>query len=100
MTYTAKLAIFPPLKAPIPYEGIAEEFATMDAAWAAAYCTLKAVMDGEIAELAPRLREGIQLAQLTYIEPLTEVHGFLIYDRTGAEVGNWTSLDEALARYT
>lgn len=99
MTYSVRLAIFPPWKAPIPYETLNEEFATVEAAFAAAKRILLPTLERELAELTPQLQPRIEQAVIAVAVPPVEVHGFVIYDSTGGEVGNWTSLDEALERF-
>lgn len=98
MTYFAKLAIFPPWKAPIPYKTLDEEFATLDAARGAAERILRPIMERELAELSPQLQPQKEPTLISIAVPPAAVHGFVIYDGAGVEVANWTTLDEALER--
>lgn len=102
MTYTVQLAVFPPWKAPIPYETLAEAFPTQAAAAAAGANALAPVIERERAELASELQprsttaEGRSITSMPV--PERPVHGYLIYDGDGVEVGNRTTLDAALER--
>ncbi|NIX77930.1 hypothetical protein [Microvirga terricola] len=71
----------------------------MDAAWVAAERILRPITERELAELAPQLQPRTEQAEISITVPPVEVHGFVIYDHTGVEVGNWTTLDEALERF-
>lgn len=102
MSYTVKLAIFPPWKAPVPYDTLAGSFATtMEAAEAGAEA-LAPVTERELTNLASGLRPRLERAgerRVTAIDvPQGAVHGYLIYDETGVEVFNWTTLDVAVER--
>src|ERR1700712_5445420 len=102
MSYTVKLAIFPPWKAPVPYETLAEMFATAAGAAEAGAKALEPITERELADLAssltPRSQRGGE-GWATAIEvPEGSIHGYLIYDETGVEVFNWTTLDVAVER--
>ena len=101
MSYTVKLAIFPPWKAPVPYKTLGETFATMAEASSAGEKVLAPITERELAELAPRIRprsERVGERWVTAIAvPEEEVHGFVIYDEAGVEAFNWTTLDAAMA---
>ncbi len=102
MNFKVKLAIFPPWKAPLPYETLVEVFAsTSDAAEAGARA-LAPITECELADLASSLNPRSQRAGegwVTAIDvPEGAVHGYLIYDETGVEVFNWTTLDAAVER--
>lgn len=102
MSYTVKLAVFPPWKAPVPYETLPGVFATAAGAAEAGAKALEPITERELADLASsltprsrRLGEGWAIA----IEvPEGSIHGYLIYDETGVEVSNWTKLDVAVDR--
>lgn len=100
MGYTAKLAMFPPWKAPVPYETLPMTFATVADAWSAAEKALSAITARELIEIAPHLqprseRSG-ELLVTAIAVPEEAVHGFIIYDEAGVEVANWTTLDVAV----
>ncbi len=102
MSYTVKLAIFPPWKAPVPYETLIGVFATAAGAAEAGARALEPITERELANLASSItprsqRVGERWA--TAIEvPDWSIHGYLIYDKTGVEVYNWTTLDVAMER--
>lgn len=102
MSFTVKLAIFPPWKAPIFYETLAGVFPTAAGAAKAGARALEAITERELAGLASVLRPRSQRTGegwVTAIEvPEGAVHGYLIYDETGVEVSNWTTLDVAVER--
>jgi len=104
MSYTVKLAIFPPWKAPLPYVTLSEFFATETEAAEAGANALAPITERELTDLASGLHprsERCGERWVTAIDvPEGAVHGYLIYDETGVEVGNWTTLDVALARAT
>lgn len=98
MSYTVKLAIFPPWKAPTPYETIDCSFATIADAAKAAQVALASTVSEELAALMAHLEpvSGGDFAAVCV--PEVPVHGFVIYDAVGIEVGNWTTLDVAVSR--
>jgi hypothetical protein len=102
MSYTVKLATFPPWKAPIPYETLVGVFPTAAGAAEAGARALETLTGRELADLTPVLSPRSQRAGegwVTAIEvPEGAVHGYLIYDETGVEVSNWTTLDVAVDR--
>ncbi len=102
MSYTVKLAIFPPWKAPVPYETLTRVFATAERAAEAGAKALEPITERELADLASGLKPRSQRVGegwITAIEvPEGSVHGYLIYDETGDEVFNWTTLDVAVER--
>ncbi|PJI55902.1 hypothetical protein CTI14_01145 [Methylobacterium radiotolerans] len=102
MSYTVKLAIFPPWKAPVPYKTLTEVFATAAGAAEAGARALAPITERELADLAsclsPRSR-CVGEGWVTAIKvPKGSVHGYLIYDETNVEVSNWTTLDVAVER--
>lgn len=100
MSYTVKLAIFPPWKAPISTETVGT-FATIEQASAAGRTALMPIMERELPALGNLNAASAQAGgqSLTRIDvPETPVHGYLIYDAEGTEVGNYTTLDEAVER--
>ncbi|WP_288584709.1 hypothetical protein [uncultured Methylobacterium sp.] len=102
MSYTVKLAIFPPLKAPVPYAALARVFATTTEAAEAGTKALAPITERELADLASGLQprsEQMGESWVTAIDvPEGAVHGYLIYDEAGYEVFNWTTLDVAVER--
>ncbi len=102
MSYTVKLATFPPWKAPVPYETLREVFATRAEASAAGAKALAPLTGRELENLASQLQPTSELAGdrcvTSLIVPDRSVHGYLIYDEDGVEVGNWTTLDVAVER--
>ncbi|KQS75012.1 hypothetical protein ASG32_07910 [Methylobacterium sp. Leaf361] len=102
MSYTVKLAIFPPWKAPIPYETLIGVFATAAEAAGAGAKALEPVTERELADLASSITPRSQRVGegwATAIEvPDWPIHGYLIYDKIGVEVHNWTTLDVAVER--
>lgn len=102
MSYTVKLAIFPPWKAPIPYAALAGVFATTTEAAEAGARALAPITERELADLASDLRPRSERAGKTWVTaievPEGAVHGYLIYDEAGYEVFNWTTLDVAVER--
>ncbi len=102
MSYTVKLAIFPPWKAPVPYETLDGVFPTAAEAAKAGASALEAITERELADLtsvltpkSQRTGEGV----VTAINlPEGAVHGYLIYDEADVEVSNWTTLDVAVER--
>lgn len=100
MSYTVKLAFFPPWKAPAPYETLAGAFATTADAIEAGEKALAPVTERELAGFAADLKpqrareEGITAIAV----PERAIHGFLIYDEAGIEVFAWTTLDVAVER--
>ncbi|WP_232631691.1 hypothetical protein [Methylobacterium sp. Leaf118] len=102
MAYTVKLAVFPPWRAPVPYETLAETFPTQAVAALAGAYALAPSTERERAERASELQprsttvEGRAITSVPV--PEDSVHGDLIYDRDGVEVGNWTTLDVASER--
>jgi hypothetical protein len=101
MSFTVKLAMFPPWKAPVPYETVASAYASISDAAEAGAKALAPITERELADLATRLQpksERSGEAWVTSIDvPEEATHGYLIYDETGVEVSNWTTLDVALA---
>lgn len=102
MSYTVKLAVFPPWKAPVPYETLTEVFATAARAAEAGARALEPITESELADLAaglaPRSQRMGEGWGTTIEVPEGSVHGYLIYDETGVEVSNWTTLDVAVER--
>lgn len=99
MGYTVKLAVFPPWKAPIPYETLAPVFDTGPEAAAAGAAALAPITERELASvLQPRSAGAEGGSILAVTVPDCPVHGYLILDENGVEVGNWTTLDVALER--
>ena len=102
MSYTVKLAIFPPWQAPVPYDTLAGSFATITEAAEAGARALEPITERELADLASSLTPRSQRVGkewVTAIEvPKRSVHGYLIHDETGVEVSNWTTLDVAVER--
>ena len=102
MSYTVKLAIFPPWKAPLPYATLAGSFATTREAAEAGAEALAPVTERELTELASDLQTQSEYAGerrlVSIAVPEGAVHGYLIYDETGVEVFNWTTLDVAVER--
>ena len=102
MSYTVKLAIFPPWKEPLPYETLTELFKTVSDALVAGKRFLDPVTESDLAAIAHKLEpesRSVGTGSVTSIAvPANDVHGFLIYDAAGIEVFNWTSLDEAVER--
>lgn len=102
MSYTVKLAVFPPWKAPVPYETLTEVFATAAGAAEAGARALEPITERELTDLASGLAPRSQRrgeGWVTAIEvPEGSVHGYLIHDETGVEVSNWTTPDVALER--
>ncbi|MCJ2121203.1 hypothetical protein [Methylobacterium sp. J-077] len=102
MSYTVKLAVFPPWKAPLPYEILAEVFASASDAAEAGAKALAPITECELANLTSGLNPRSQRAGegwVTAIDvPEGAVHGYLIYDEMGVEVFNWTTLDAAVER--
>jgi hypothetical protein len=102
MSYTVRLAIFPPWKAPVPYETLGGVFPTAAEAAKAGGKALAAITERELAALASVLRPRSQRTgegRITAIEvPEGAVHGYLVYDETGVEVSNWMTLDVAVER--
>jgi hypothetical protein len=98
--YTAKLAMFPPWKAPVTYETLPVVFATVADAWFAAEKALTAITARELLEIAPQLQPSSKadswLSVTVIAVPEEAVHGFIIYDEGGVEVANWTTLDVAV----
>jgi hypothetical protein len=102
MSYTVKLAIFPPWKAPVPYETIVGAFATKVEAADAGTKALASITERELAnllyDLKPRsFRAGGQWVTAVGA-PEGSVHGYLIFDEAGVEIFNWTTLDVAVER--
>jgi hypothetical protein len=102
MSYTVKLVIFPPWKAPVPYETLTGAFATAQGAAEAGAKAIEPLTESELADLASGLKPRSQRVGegwITALEvPEGSVHGYLIYDETGVEVFNWTTLDVAVER--
>ena len=102
MNYKVKLAIFPPWKAPVPYETLAGAFTTTAEAAEAATKALAPITEHELVNLASDLMPRSQRAgeqQVTAVAvPEGSVHGYLIFDKAGVEVFNWTTLDVAVER--
>ena len=102
MSYTVKLAVFPPWKAPVPYETLSGLFASYSEAAEAGAKALGLITERELAELNSGLNARSQRVDGTTVKaidvPSTPVHGYLIYDEAGVEVGNWTTLDVAVER--
>ena len=102
MSYTVKLAIFPPWKAPVPYETLTRALATTAEAAEAGARTLEPITERELADLASGLAPRSQRVDERWVTafkvPEVSVHGYLIYDETGVEVSNWTTLDVAVER--
>ncbi len=100
MSFTVKLASFPAWKAPVPHETLGEAFTSVAAAFDAGKQALAATMARELAAVASIIQprsERLEAGPLTVIDvPSEAVSGFLILDETGVEVGNWTTLDEAV----
>ena len=102
MNYTVKLAIFPPWKAPAPYETLTGAFTSIAEAAEAGTKALAPITERELVDLASDLQPRSQRAgerQVTAVA-VTEgsVHGYLIFDKAGVEVFNWTTLDVAVER--
>ena len=102
MRYTVKLAVFPPWKAPVPDETLTEVFATAAGAAEGGTKALERITERELADLVFGLasrsqRVGERWVTVTKV-PEGSVHGYLIYDETGVEVSNWTTLDVAVER--
>ncbi len=104
MSYTVKLATFPHRKAPIPYEMLAGTFATIEEAHAAAMRALESIMSHEVASIMQSQQPQSDVSderKIVWFElPTDEGCGFLIFDESGVEVGNWTSWDEAMHLFT
>lgn len=102
MSYTVKLAVFPPWKAPVPYETLTGVFATAAGAAEAGARALELITERELADLASSLTprsHRVGKGWATAIEVAEgSIHGYLIYDETGVEVSNWTTLDVAVER--
>lgn len=102
MSFTVKLAVFPAWKAPVPYETLGDAFASVAAAFDAGKQALAETTARELAAIASAIRprsERLDTSPLTVIDvPSEAVSGFLILDEIGVEVGNWTTLDEAIQR--
>ena len=102
MSYKVKLAIFPPWKAPVPYETLTGMFATIAEAAEAGAKALAPITESELVDVSSSLMpRSQQLGEgwITDIEvPKKSVRGYLIYDEAGAEVSNWTTLDVAIER--
>lgn len=102
MSYTVKLAIFPPWKAPDPYETLDEAFTTIAAAAAAGAQALALITERELTDPALDLQPRSQRAGERWVTavdvPEGAVHGYLIFDEAGVETFNWTTLDVAVAR--
>ena len=102
MSYTVKLATFPRWKAPVPYETLREVFVTRAEASAAGEKALAPLTERELENLASHLQPTSELAGDRCVTSLNvpdrSVHGYLIYDEDGVEVGNWTTLDVAVER--
>ncbi len=102
MSYTVKLAIFPPWKAPVPFETLGEVFATTADASKAAASALAPITerehDGLVSCLQPRSERAGEQWVTAVAVPEVSVRGYVIYDEAGAEVGNWTALDVAVER--
>jgi hypothetical protein len=102
MSYTVRLAIFPPWKAPVTYETLTGVFATAERAAEAGAKALEPITEHELADLASGLKPRSQRVGEGWITgidvPEGAVHGYLIYDETGVEVFNWTTLDVAVER--
>lgn len=92
----------PPWKAPVPYETLAGAFATRGEATKAGATALAPIADSELADLFPYLQSRSQHAGDQCVPeiavPEKAIHGYLIYDETGTEVFNWTTLDVAVER--
>lgn len=100
MSYTVKLAMFPPWKAPVPTEMVGT-FATIEQAAAAGRVVLMPIAERELSALGNLRAASAQVGgqSITHIDvPDTPVHGFVIYDTQGTEVGNYTTLDAAVER--
>ena len=102
MSYTVKLAVFPPWKAPVPYETLSEVFASNSEAAEAGAKALGPIIERELSELNSALNPRslrVDGGSVKAIDvPCTPVHGYMIYDEAGVEVGNWTTLDVAVER--
>lgn len=100
MSYTVKLAIFPAWKAPVPLETVGT-FATSEEASAAGQVALMPIVEHELSSL-PDLKPASAKVGGDFVTsidvPEGAVHGYLIYDADGVEIGNCTTLDVALER--
>ncbi len=100
MSYTVKLAVFPPWKAPIPYESLPGTFASCAKAAEAGARALTTIIESELIELSCDLRSRLERAGEKWVTsvtvPASAVHGYVIFDEGGTEVSNWTTLDAAL----
>ena len=100
MSYTVKLAIFPPFKAHVTYEAVDGRFDTIIDASRAAEEMLRPVTESELRELFPHLQvrseDAVERPIVAIAVPSTEVHGYVVYDEAGSEVWNWTTLDAAV----
>jgi hypothetical protein len=101
MSYTVKLAIFPPWKAPVPSETVGT-FATIDEASSAGARALMPIAERELSALKDHFHPAsakVGEQSMTSINvPDQAVHGYVMYDAAGVEVGNWTTLDVAVQR--
>lgn len=100
MSYTVKLAIFPPWKAAVPTEMVGT-FGNIERASAAGRLALMPIVERELSRLGNLRAASAQVGgrSIAHIDvPETPVHGFVIYDAEGTEVGNYTTLDAALER--
>jgi len=100
MSFTVKLAIFPPWKAPILSETVGT-FATIEEASAAGQMALMPIAEPDLSSL-PDLKPasakvGGRLVTSINV-PEGAVHGYLIYDADGVEIGNCTTPDVAVER--
>lgn len=99
MSYTVKLATFPPWKAPIPYDTLVGAFATIREAAEAGTSALAPITEEELSALAPDLRprsERVGEGRVTTIDVAERaIHGYLIFNDGGVAVSNWTTLDVA-----
>ncbi|MBY0611619.1 MAG: hypothetical protein K2P80_05500 [Beijerinckiaceae bacterium] len=102
MSYAVKLAIFPPWKAPVPYETLAPVFLTIAEATEAGEKALAPIIERELSNLAsdlqPRIRRTGKQRLTAFGVPESSVHGYLIFNEAGVEIFNWTTLDVAVGR--
>ena len=100
MSYTVGLAIFPAWKAPVLSKVIGP-FATIEEAVTAGREVMLPIMEQELSSLGDlnAVSKEMEGRLVTAIQvPEGPVHGYLIYDAHGVEIGNFTTLDMAVGR--